>query len=108
MPSASTGDQTKSARLFHALADETRLQIIAKLCHGELCVCDLTQSLRTTQSRLSFHLKTLKEAGLVHDRRDGRWVYYSLDREQLAAMQDYLEEIAKDSPRAGRAVSACE
>ena len=81
---STTKDVARNAKLFHALADETRLQIIERLCEGELCVCDLTEFLRAAQSRLSFHLKTLKEAGLVQDRRDGRWVYYSLDREALS------------------------
>jgi len=54
-------------QLFHALADETRLRIIDRLLGGEQCVCDLTDRLEAGQSRLSFHLKTLKEAGLVTD-----------------------------------------
>ena len=62
------------ARLFHALSDETRLRIVARLLSGEQCVCNLTGALDAGQSRLSFHLKTLKDAGLVTDRRDGRWM----------------------------------
>ena len=76
----------RAARRFHALADETRLQILARLRDGEQCVCDLTGALETGQSRLSFHLKTLKDAGLVRDRRQGRWVYYSLDPDALDAV----------------------
>lgn len=98
----------RTARLFHALADETRLHIIEKLCRGDLCVCDLTASLRTTQSLLSFHLKTLKEAGLVRDRREGRWVYYSLDREKLAYLQGVLDEIRQEDAHARRTASACD
>lgn len=63
----------------HALADETRLRIVELLMEGERCVCDLMDELNAAQSRLSFHLRTLKEAGLVKDRREGRWNYYSLD-----------------------------
>jgi ArsR family transcriptional regulator len=66
------------ARIFHALSDETRLRIVQQLLGGEKCVCDLTSALDAAQSRLSFHLKTLKDAGLVMDRREGRWVYYAL------------------------------
>lgn len=51
------------ARWFHALPDETRLRIIECLEEGEQCVCDLMATLDTAQSRLSFHLKTLKDAG---------------------------------------------
>lgn len=66
------------AGAFHALSDPTRLKIVHLLRHGERCVCDLAKALATGQSRLSFHLRTLKEAGLVRDRREGRWVYYRL------------------------------
>ena len=82
----------RSARWFHALADATRLRIIERLCAGEQCVCDLTDSLQTGQSRLSFHLKTLKEAGILNDRREGRWVYYSLNRDRL---EDIIEVIGE-------------
>jgi ArsR family transcriptional regulator len=96
MASVVTRDMVLGARLFHALADETRLHIVEKLRSGELCVCDLTESLGVAQSRLSFHLKTLKDAGLVRDRREGRWVYYSLDPEHLASLQDYLADLSRD------------
>ena len=58
-----------AARWFHALSDETRLQIVELLSHGERCVCELQDTLDAAQSRLSFHLRTLKDAGLVTDRR---------------------------------------
>jgi ArsR family transcriptional regulator len=90
MSAKTATDLTAAARLFHALADETRLQIITCLLECEQCVCDLTDELRAGQSRLSFHLKTLKEAGLIRDRRDGRWVYYSLNPEALGEIQELL------------------
>lgn len=64
--------------MAHALSDETRLEIIEALRHGERCVCDLVTNLDAAQSRLSFHLRVLKEAGLVTDRREGRWGFYTL------------------------------
>ena len=79
------------ARWFHALADETRLQIVNRLRGGEQCVCDLTDLLDTAQSRLSFHLKSLKDAGIVTDRKDGRWVYYSLNPETLEDATHFLK-----------------
>jgi len=79
-------DLGQTARWFHALADETRLRILERLRDGEQCVCDLTDALETGQSRLSFHLKTLKDAGLVTDRREGRWVYYALNPQTIEAM----------------------
>jgi ArsR family transcriptional regulator len=79
MASMAASDLKRAARGFHALADLTRLRIVERLRAGEECVCNLTDTLATGQSRLSFHLKTLKDAGLVRDRRQGRWIYYSLD-----------------------------
>jgi ArsR family transcriptional regulator len=78
------------ARLFQALSDETRLRILEMLRSGEHCVCDLTGALDAQQSRLSFHLRTLKEAGLVTDRRAGRWSYYALRPEALEVMEELL------------------
>ena len=77
----------RAARWFHALADETRLQIIERLSDGEQCVCDLTDMVGTSQSLLSFHLKTLKDAGILTDRRDGRWIYYSLNRAAIGELE---------------------
>src|SRR5437867_11582819 len=72
-----------ASRRFHALADETRLKIIDRLRDGEDCVCNLTGPLGTRQSLLSFHLRTLKDAGIIQDRKEGRWVYYWLNFEVL-------------------------
>jgi ArsR family transcriptional regulator len=65
--------------LFKAMADETRLRILKLLEGGELCVCDITAGLEMTQPNVSFHLGILKDAGLVKDRREGRWMHYDLD-----------------------------
>src|SRR5882724_11431057 len=83
----------QTARWFHALGDETRLQIIERLSEGEQCVCDLTDLLETGQSRLSFHLKTLKDAGLLRDRRQGRWIYYALDPDAIAEIESAVAAI---------------
>ncbi len=90
----SEGEVERLARLVHALSDETRLRIVAKLLTGEQCVCNLTDALDAGQSRLSFHLKTLKDAGLVSDRRDGRWIHYSLNHEALSAVGAFLRAVA--------------
>jgi ArsR family transcriptional regulator len=71
--STTTRELSQAAAWFAALSDETRLQIVECLSQGERCVCDLQGSLDAAQSRLSFHLKRLKEAGLVSDRKEGRW-----------------------------------
>jgi ArsR family transcriptional regulator len=79
-----TPDLAAHARLFHALSDERRLRILTALRGGELCVCDLQDVLGMAQSLLSFHLKALRDAGLVSVRRDGRWAHYSINNAGLA------------------------
>ena len=66
-------------QIFKALSDETRLQILSLMKVGEICVCDIVATLNMTQPNISFHLNMLKEAGLIKDRKDGRWVHYSLN-----------------------------
>jgi len=99
--STTTADLSRLARVFHALSDETRLCLLAMLRDGERCVCDLTSALSAGQSRLSFHLKILKEAGLVVDRRDGRWVHYSLAPDAFVGLEE-----ARGSVSPGVAVRA--
>lgn len=81
-------DLGRAAQLFHALSDETRLGIIDMLRDGERCVCDLQSDLDAAQSRLSFHLKVLRDAGVVSDRKEGRWSYYSITPEALTELHD--------------------
>lgn len=69
--------------IFKALSDETRLRIIKLLEQGELCVCDITAALDMVQPKVSFHLSTLKEAGLIKDRKQGKWIHYSLTEKDL-------------------------
>jgi ArsR family transcriptional regulator, arsenate/arsenite/antimonite-responsive transcriptional repressor len=91
-------DPARGARLFHALSDETRLQILERLRYRERCVCELTDALDAAQSRLSFHLKVLKDAGLVTDRREGRWMYYTLSTEALSEIGELVHALATPSP----------
>ncbi len=63
---------------FKALADETRIKIIKLLEQGELCVCDIVAALDLQQSKVSFHLGVLKEAGLIQDRKEGKWTHYRI------------------------------
>ena len=71
-------DLDRAVELFHALSDATRLATLEMLKLGERCVCELQDQLDVAQSRLSFHLKVLKDAGLVDDRKEARWSYYSI------------------------------
>ena len=77
---------------FRALADPLRLNIIELLRSQELCVCELCDKLDVNQSKLSFHLKNLKEANLVIARQQGRWMYYRLNLAQFQILEQYLAE----------------
>ncbi len=100
-------DLPRAAELFHALSDQTRLSILQRLRLGERCVCDLTDALDAAQSRLSFHLKVLKEAGLVTDRREGRWMYYTLNTDALAEVTELVEAMASAPTAAERRTGCC-
>jgi ArsR family transcriptional regulator len=102
MATRARADSAQSARLFHALSDETRLSILQRLRLGERCVCDLT-----AQSRLSFHLKVLKDANLVTDRREGRWMYYTLNQETLGEIAELVEALASAPSAAERKDGCC-
>lgn len=100
-------DLSEAARRFKALADENRLRILGMLRYGEHCVCDLTTALDAGQSLLSHHLKTLKDAGLVTDRREGRWSYYSIVPEAFAELEAWLYG-ARETVVSTRADGCCQ
>ena len=106
MTTATLPATSRAARWFHALSDETRVEIVRMLSHGERCVCELQDALGAAQSRLSFHLRTLKDAGLVTDRREGRWVHYQLNREALEAIAAFAGAV-KPGKHAGSCRAAC-
>jgi ArsR family transcriptional regulator len=85
----------KAVGLFHALSDETRLALLDRLKDGEQCVCELTDVMKVAQSRMSFHLKVLKDAGLVEDRREGRWMYYRLSTQAIEELEDVVLSLKK-------------
>jgi ArsR family transcriptional regulator, arsenate/arsenite/antimonite-responsive transcriptional repressor len=96
----------RAAELFHALSDETRLSVLERLKGGEQCVCELTDAMKAGQSRLSFHLKVLKDAGFLRDRREGRWMYYALNPDAIEELEDLID-ILKKAIKSGRAESKC-
>lgn len=98
---------TRSAELFHALSDETRIGLIHLLRKGERCVCDLTSALDAAQSRLSFHLKVLKDAGIVTDRKQGRWVHYELNEEAFAEAHRLLTGLEPHETRRLKKAEGC-
>lgn len=92
-------------RLFRALADETRVRIVALLAHGELCVCHLERALEQSQPNISRHLGVLRAAGVVEARRDGTWVYYRIAPQEHAAVEELLAALVR-SFGAERAIRA--
>ena len=87
-------DPHQARALLKALADPIRLQVIEALGAGELCVCELTEQLGLAQSKLSFHLRVLKEAGLLADRQSGCWVYYRFRPEAIERLRGGLAGLA--------------
>ena len=73
----------KQSRFFKALADETRLRIVKLLGVREMCVCEVMVALGLTQPTASHHLGILENAGLVKDRKEGKWVFYSIANPNL-------------------------
>lgn len=93
-PSSGSLDADQARALLKALAEPIRLQVIEALGDGERCVCELTEQLGLAQSKLSFHLRVLKEAGLLADRQSGRWVYYQLRPEAIEQLRGWLAGLA--------------
>jgi ArsR family transcriptional regulator len=98
VPAAAAADQAlsldRAQQLLRVLAEPIRLQVVKALGQGERCVCDLTGELGLAQSKLSFHLRVMKEAGLISARQEGRWVYYRLEPTALLRLRDWLEQLA--------------
>lgn len=82
----------ETIRVFKAFCDENRLSILSLLRTGEKCACDLLEDLRITQPTLSHHMKILCDAGIVQGRKDGKWVYYSIDPEGAENAKAVLEQ----------------
>ncbi len=95
----------KLSGISAALGDVTRLRILEMLWkRGETCVCELIEELSMTQSNISFHLNALRHAGLVTDRKIGKWVFYTVDQEALNA---YLEELSQRFHAAQKSEASC-
>src|SRR3954470_10374112 len=103
--------------LFKALGDATRLRILGLLLAGEVCVCDIHESLKIPQSRASRHLAYLRKSGLVETRREGLWVHYRLGRfadPVLAAISDavrhaltHIDAVQRDGERLQKRTGCC-
>ena len=92
---STTNDTGTMVRAFQALADAKRLENVGLLSTGERCVCELTEVVGAKQPLLSFHLKTLREAGLVKARRRAKWMYYSLNYDALEALEAAMRSVVE-------------
>ena len=102
MSAAAALDVRPVSRLFKALADDTRLRLVALLAHGELCVCHLHEALGLSQPNVSRHLAILRAAGIVEDRREGKWIHYRLVRHEDPVCERQLRALVKAYARRGR------
>ena len=82
---------------FKCLSDETRLNIVTLVAeHKELCVCDLTEKLQLSQPKISRHLALLRSSGLLQDRRQSQWVYYSINPQLPAWCHELLNILVRE------------
>jgi len=83
---------------FKILSDQTRFDLLMLLLSREMCVCELVDQLQLSQSLISHHLYHLKVAGLVKMRREGTWIFYSVDHEKLNQYKlEFLQRIQEAS-----------
>lgn len=95
-------DIKEVATLFKALGDETRLKILHLLAGQELCVCEIMDALKMSQSAVSHHLKILKQARLVDDRREAKWIFYSINGSVWEEHWLFLEQLFGSRPPEGK------
>ncbi len=88
---------SEGARVFKALGDSRRAMIVDMLSCGELCACRILERLEMSQPTLSHHMKLLCECGIVRCREEGKWTYYSLDRDTIERAKAFLNEITEGS-----------
>jgi ArsR family transcriptional regulator len=91
----------KIEKIFKALGDKSRLRILNMLGEKSLCVCEITQVLKLSQSTVSGHLRVLKDTGLVEDEKDGLWVEYHLCKDEKFNddIMDLILDALKSDPK---------
>ena len=86
----------KNIDILKVLADGTRLKIISLLSKQEMAVCELIEALNLSQPAVSHHLKLLKQAGLIQDNREGKWILYTINQEKFYLCTQDLENFFKE------------
>lgn len=81
------------ANIFKALSDNNRLMIVDMLSCGELCACDILEKFKITQPTLSHHMKVLCDCGLVNSKKEGKWTWYSLNKENTDELSSFLNKV---------------
>jgi len=82
---------------MESLSDPIRINILELMMNGEICVCDIVKVTGLSQSKISYHIKILKDSSLISDRQEGRWVYYKLDLEVLSDIQNWMGKLIQSS-----------
>ena len=81
--------------IFKGLSYPTRLRVLQMLVSGEQCVCKIQNKIDISQNLLSHHLAALRESGLVNTRKEGKWIYYSINTKVVKSLHDYLKKYLK-------------
>ena len=83
--------------IMESLSDPIRINILELMMNGEICVSDIVKVTGLSQSKISYHIKILKDSGLITDRQEGRWVYYKLDLEVLSDIKTWMSNLIESS-----------
>ena len=96
-------------QLLQAMADPVRLSIVRQLAAGDdaICACDFTECCTVSQPTVSHHLKVLRDAGLLEQRRHSYWTYYRLNRAAFAALGDRMSSLSKNACEPGNGRPCC-
>ena len=90
-------DRDQFIGIMESLSDPIRINILELMMGGEICVCDIVKLTGLSQSKISYHIKILKDSGLISDRQEGRWVYYKLDLEVLSDIKNWMGNLIQSS-----------
>lgn len=100
--------ELKYANLFKCLSDENRVMILNMLSNQELCACKILEKFNMSQPTLSHHMKILCDGGVVTSRRDGKWIHYTLNKEVLSEMSEYIQKLENGNLQIGLKKTAFE
>lgn len=93
--------------MFKAFADENRIQILELLRDGERCACRLLEEMNITQPTLSHHMKILCDSGIVVGRKEGKWMHYSISKDGMRDVRNYLDELMANTKREDDSQKLC-